>query len=70
MTELDQTALRKEYEAMAARAGLTIPPERDGEMFRAFVFLRDLLSAVHRPWSYNEEPAYIAPRIPSGTATP
>jgi hypothetical protein len=64
MPEIDWDALRAEYDALNSRAGLRIAPERNDEMFRAFVALRDLLAVVHRPWSYADEPAFVAARLP------
>jgi hypothetical protein len=64
MAELDQHLLRAQYDAMTSLAGLHIPADRDEEMFRAFVALRDLLSLVHKPWAYADEPAYVAARLP------
>ena len=60
----DET-LRQEFTSMAARAGITIAADREPAMFEAFKSLRELLALVHKPFSYANEPAYIAPGRPA-----
>ncbi len=63
---MSEPDLRTEFTVMAARAGITIPADRDSAMFEAFKSLRTLLATLHTPFAYSTEPAFIAP--PPATA--
>ncbi len=63
---MSEPDLRTEYTAMAARAGIIIPADREAAMFEAFKSLRALLATLHKPFPYSIEPAFIAPP-PVGT---
>ncbi len=62
---MSETDLHTEFTSMAARAGITIPSDRDATMFEAFKSLRTLLAAVHKPYAYAVEPAFIKPGEPA-----
>ena len=51
--------LRAEFDALTARAGLAIPPDRDQAMFESFLGQRRLLAMLHRPFAYTDEPVFI-----------
>jgi hypothetical protein len=51
--------LRAEFEALTARAGLAIPPDRDEAMFAGFLGQRRLLALLHRSFAYTDEPVFI-----------
>ena len=54
--------LHAEFLACLARAGLTVPPEREAIMFEAFKGYRELAALLDAPLPYAAEPAaaYIA----------
>ena len=54
-----QTELRAEYEALARRAGVTIPSDRDEAFFAAFVNFRRMLERLHAPRPATVETASV-----------
>jgi hypothetical protein len=61
--------LRADYEASLRMAGIVVPADRDQAMFDAFKVVRAMMGELHRPWRYDEEPAFIhRPLPPAGGA--
>ncbi len=58
MTDPDP-GLRAEFDALTARAGLVIPPERQQSMFESFLGQRRLLALLHQNLAYTDEPAFV-----------
>ena len=54
-----QAELRAEYEALARRAGVTIPADRDEAFFTAFVDFRRILERLHVPRLATVETASV-----------
>lgn len=50
---------RADYEATLRLAGIVVPGDRDPAMFDAFKIVRQMMAELHRPWRYDEEPAFI-----------
>jgi hypothetical protein len=58
MTELpDEAALALEFDVMAKRAGLDIPPDRRPAVFAGFKDLRRMLAVMRQPRTAAHEPA-------------
>jgi hypothetical protein len=58
---------RADYEASLRMAGIVVPADRDQAMFDAFTVVRQMMAELHRPWRYEEEPAFIQrPVAPEG----
>ena len=55
----DDAALRAEFEAMAARAGLVIPPERDAVLFESFKDFRKMVTRLHGTRDHTREVAHV-----------
>lgn len=51
--------LRADYEASLRMAGIVVPGDRDQAMFDAFKVVRQMMAELHRPWRYDQEPAFI-----------
>lgn len=59
--------LRADYEASLRMAGIVVPADRDQAMFDAFKIVREMMDELHRPWRYDEEPAFIQRPLPPTT---
>ncbi|MDF2115551.1 hypothetical protein PY365_08225 [Roseiarcaceae bacterium H3SJ34-1] len=55
----DDESLRREFEAMAARSGLTIPSDRQQMMFETFLDFRKVLERLHGPRDHTAETAHV-----------
>jgi len=55
----DEESLRKEFEAMAARSGLTIPADRQQMMFETFLDFRKVLERLHGPRDHTAETGHV-----------
>jgi hypothetical protein len=55
-------ALKHEFHAALARAGIAVPPDREAAMFQAFLGYRELASLLDAPLPRGVEPAaaYVA----------
>jgi hypothetical protein len=53
----DETALLLEFDVLAARAGLEIPPDRKPGLLQGFKDLRQMLSLIRQPRTAAAEPA-------------
>lgn len=63
-TPQDEDALRVEFETLARRAGLEIPPERRDRLFEGFLELKGMVDVLHRPReAVSEVEACLDPRI-------
>jgi hypothetical protein len=51
--------LEAEFDALTARAGLTIPPERRAAYLTAFADLRGQLTLLNTPRGADIEPAHV-----------
>lgn len=68
MPDTSDESPRADYEASLRMAGIVVPAERDQAMFDAFKMTREMMQALHRPWRYDEEPAFIQrPAAPEGS---
>jgi hypothetical protein len=55
----EEAKLVQEFELLAERAGLAIPPERRAGLFAQFKDLRGMIALLHRSRSPADEPASI-----------
>ena len=65
-----EAQLRAEYEALARRANLTIPPERDAHFFESFKDFRRALARLHAPRSAAVEVASVFTPERAGRGAP
>jgi hypothetical protein len=56
---VEDAKLVQEFEILAERAGLVIPPERRAGVFAQFKDLREMIALLHRSRSPADEPAGI-----------
>jgi len=54
-----EAQLRTEFEVLAKRAGLVIPPERQQAFFAAFKDFRRAMDRLHRPRAASVEVASV-----------
>lgn len=60
----DSDDLCVEFEALARRAGLEVPPERRDRLFEGFRELKAMVEVLHRPRAaLSEVDACIDPRV-------
>ncbi|MBN8871844.1 MAG: hypothetical protein J0H67_03315 [Rhodospirillales bacterium] len=60
MAETGQTAaLAAEFDALMARAGLTIPADRRAAMLEGFADLKQQLALLHGRYAHTAEPANV-----------
>ena len=57
MPEPTDAALKLEFDCLAARAGLTVPPDRRDVVFEGFKELRAMLPLLRQPRTAASEPA-------------
>ncbi|MBI0434680.1 hypothetical protein [Roseomonas sp. KE0001] len=51
--------LRAEFRACLARAGISVPPEREPAMYEAYLAYAELASVLDEPYPYAAEPAAV-----------
>jgi len=59
MAEAEEARLRGEFDALMARAGLSIPEERRAELLIAFADLRTEIARLHEALPPTLEPAAV-----------
>ena len=59
MNDIEDDALRAEFDAMARRAGITIPDERRDALFAAFKDFRRVIARMHKPFDASVEVASV-----------
>jgi hypothetical protein len=57
--EVDEARLAKEFDALMARASITIPPERRADLLIAFADLRTEIARLHAALPVTCEPAAV-----------